>query len=249
MKHEDPFSLHSKVAVVTGAAGLIGRGLVSGLTEAGASVVAADLKRVESVAFKRTDITREESVSDLIDYVNTKYGRLDIWVNSAYPRTSDWGVGFEEVRLSSWRKNVDMHLGGYFVCCQKAVEYMKDKRCGVIINLSSIYGMIGPDFSIYKGTDMTVPAAYSAIKGGVIAFTRYLAAYCGRYNIRVNCVSPGGVYDNQPDLFVQRYAEKTPLGRMAKADDVVGAVLYLVSDASGYVTGYNLVVDGGRGIT
>lgn len=145
-------------------------------------------------------------------------------------------------------KNIEMHLGGYFICCRKIAEYMKRQKRGSIINFGSTYGMVGPDFNIYKDTKMTMPAAYSLIKGGIINFTKYLASYYGKYSIRVNSISPGGVYDRQPPIFVKKYAAKTLLKRMANKEDMVGAVIYLASDASRYVTGHNLVVDGGWSI-
>ena len=194
------------------------------------------------------EITKEKSVSDLVNFIAKKFGRIDIWVNNAYPRTKDWGDKFEDIKLSSWKKNIDMHLNGYFICCQKVVEYMKKRKSGTIINMASVYGVVGPDFSIYKGTDMTMPAGYSAIKGAIINFTRYLASYYAKYDIRVNCISPGGVYNKQPSMFVKRYTDKTPLKRMAEKEDIIGAAIYLASDASKYVTGHNLVVDGGFSI-
>lgn len=261
MKYDKLFSLQSKVAVVTGGAGLIGKELVQGLAEPGAITVLAEidenkgervakeLKRSNlDVTFRHLDITEEKSISDLINFINKKYGRIDIWVNNAYPKTPDWGKKFEDISFVSWKKNIDMHLNGYFICCQKIAEYMKRQKSGSIISLASIYGIAGPDFSIYKNTKMTVPAAYSVIKGGIINFTRYLASYYGKYNVRVNCITPGGIYNKQPEVFVKRYNKKVPLGRMANKEDIVGAAIYLASDAASYVTGHNLVVDGGWSI-
>jgi NAD(P)-dependent dehydrogenase (short-subunit alcohol dehydrogenase family) len=122
---------------------------------------------------------------------------------------------------------------------------MAKQRGGAIINLASIYGNVAPDFSIYEGTEMTMPVAYSAIKGGIIALTRYIATYYAHYNVRANTVSPGGIFDHQKPSFVERYSKKTPLGRMARPEEIVGAVVYLASDASSYVTGHDLIVDGG----
>jgi len=147
--------------------------------------------------------------------------------------------------VNSWRENIDMHLNGYYFSAQKIAECMKKQRLGSIINFSSIYGIVAPDFSLYEDTNMTMPPAYSAIKGGIVNFTKYLAAYYGKFNIRVNVVSPGGIYDAQSEKFVHRYNEKTPLGRMTDKNDITGAVTYLASDAASYVTGHNLVVDGG----
>ena len=252
MSYKGLFSCEDKVALVTGGAGLLGREIVQGLEEFGAHVYAADVDREkaepllsENVQYLDFDISSEESVKDGISAVIDAKGKLDILVNCAYPRTDDWGAMFENIKLESWKKNLDTNLGGLFICCRAAAEQMKKQGGGSLINLASIYGVSAPDFSVYKGTEMTMPAAYAAIKGGVIALTRYIATYYGAHNVRANSVSPGGILDRQPRPFVDRYSEKTPLGRMGKAQEVVGAVIYLASDASSYVTGENIMVDGG----
>ncbi len=261
MKYNRFFDLKRKIAVVTGGAGLIGKAVVEGLAEFGATVILADIDTNKGalaaqalsgkglkVIFRYLDISNENSVCGLVDFVHKKHKKIDIWVNSAYPRTKDWGNKFEDISLASWRKNIDLHLVGYFLCSQKAAEYMKRQKRGSIINLASIYGMAAPDFSFYKNTDMTTPAAYAVIKAGIINFTKYLASYYGKYKIRVNCVSPGGVFARQPEVFVKRYTHKTALKRMCLPQDVTGAVIYLASEASAYVTGQNLIVDGGWSI-
>ncbi len=247
------FSCNGKTAIVTGGAGLIGRGIVKALHEFGAEVYIADIDKNKAdeiikdvaVKFVYLDITSEDSIQKALTEAIKKSGRIDILVNCAYPRTKDWGMKFEDIPFSSWKTNLDNHLGGYFLCCQKAAEQMKAKGGGAIINLSSIYGVVAPDFSIYEGTEMTMPAAYSAIKGGIISLTRYIATYYGGYNVRVNTISPGGIFDNQPKSFVEKYTKKTPLKRMAVPDDVIGAVIFLASDASSYITGQNILIDGG----
>ena len=247
------FSLEGKVAIITGGSGLIGREIVKALSDLGATVYIADLKEDElfdikgakNAKFVSLDITSEVSVNTTVARILNESGRIDILVNSAYPRTSDWGVKFEKVPFSSWKENIDNQLGGYFLCCQKVAEQMKEQGGGSIINIGSIYGSVAPDFSIYEGTEMTMPVAYSAIKGGIIALTRYIATYYGSFNIRANVVSPGGIIDRQSETFIDRYSKKTPLGRMGTPSDVAGAVIFLASDASAYVTGQNLLVDGG----
>jgi len=247
------FSCKDKVALVTGGLGLIGREIVQGLHDFGASVCIADinehpmkgLKNPTAFNFQNLDITSEDSIRQTLDAVIGQYKKIDILVNCAYPRTGDWGARCEDVSFDSWKMNVNGHLGGYFLCCQKVAEQMKLQGGGSIINFASIYGIVAPDFSIYEGTPMTMPVAYSAIKGGVIAFSKYMASYYAKHHIRVNCVSPGGIFDKQPESFVEKYIAKTPLGRMGTPKDMVGAVLYLASDASLYVTGHNLIVDGG----
>ncbi|QZY54301.1 oxidoreductase [Crassaminicella profunda] len=255
------FDLSGKVAVVTGGAGLIGKELVKALASYGAKVYIAEIneeigKKVEkelikkdlNVVFQKLDITSEESVNDFIKSIINVDKEIDIWVNNAYPRTSDWGLKIEKIPLDSWKQNIDMHLNGYFNCCQKIAEQMKKQENGSIINFGSIYGIVGPDFTIYEETNMTMPAAYAAIKGGIINFTRYLASYYGAWNVRVNCISPGGIFDNQPKKFVEKYSKKTPLKRMGNKAEMNGAIVYLASDASKFVTGHNLAVDGGWSI-
>lgn len=249
------FDLTGKTAVVTGGAGLLGSAFVETLAQHGAKVYVAEIKGNMGKGFKNQingfinvlhlDISRPNSIEHCIRKVLRESGSIDIWVNNAYPRTKDWNLKFEKIPASSWRKNVDAHLNGYCLSCQKVAEIMKRQKSGVIINIASIYGVSGPDFSVYDGTSMTMPAAYSAIKGGIINFTRYLASYYGKYGIRVNSISPGGVLNSQPKKFIKNYCRKTPLKRMANPSDIVGALIFLASPASAYVTGHNLVVDGG----
>lgn len=240
------FSIKNKIIVITGGSGLLGKKMVDVFREHGAIVIAADTyfeNPGEDDFF--IDITNEKSLRDGVSNILEKYHRIDGWVNNAYPRTKDWGLKFEEIPLESWKNNVDMHLNGYFLCCQIVLEQMKIQNNGSMINMSSIYGLLGPDFTIYNNTEMTMPAAYSAIKGGLNTLTRYLASYYGKYQVRVNTVSPGGIIDNQPKEFVNNYNFKVPMKRMGTPNDIVSAVYYLLADESNYVTGHNLVVDGG----
>lgn len=252
------FDLSSKIAVVTGGAGLIGKALVKGLAVAGATVYLAELdgdrggKAVKEFAgsgldvrLLLLDITAEPSITGGIEQILSQSGRIDVWVNNAYPRTKDWGLKFEKIPFASWQQNVDWQLNSYCLCCQKIAELMKEQKSGSIINIASTYGVVAPDFTVYEGTQMTMPAAYAAIKGGIVNFSRYLASYYGRFGVRVNAISPGGVFDNQPGTFVENYVRKTLLGRMAKPEDFMGPVVFLASEASSYVTGQNLLVDGG----
>ena len=253
MNYQNLFSCKDKVAIVTGGAGLIGRDIVRCLLDFGARVYIADIDKKAAgnlIPYRRSeyihlDIGSQDSVKKMISRVKDKDGRIDILVNCAYPKTKDWARKLERIIFSSWKKNIDMHLGGYFLACRAAAEVMKKQKSGSIVNLASIYGVTAPDFRIYGGTDMTMPAAYSAIKGAIISFTKYLAIYYAQYNVRVNAVSPGGIFNNQDKRFVKKYSAKTPLGRMGVPADVAGAVVYLASDASSYVTGCNLLVDGG----
>ena len=254
------FELDDRVALVTGGAGLIGEAISAALLEQGARVAiaepdeqlgAAAADRLgPDAAFYRADVTDERSVSGLVDAVVADHDRLDVLVNAAYPRNENYGRRYEEVTYADWCENVVDHLGGYYLTSRAAGAVMVEQADGgCIVNLGSIYGTTAPDFSVYEGLEMTSPVEYAAIKGGVINLTRYLASYLAGDGVRANVVSPGGVFDGQPEQFVERYEARTPLGRMADPADVAGAVAYLASDAASYVTGQNLVVDGGWTVT
>jgi len=254
----DRFLLKGKISVVTGGTGLVGKGVVTGLAQAGSKVIIGDIDKENGlkleeeckkndldVTWKKLDITNLSSIKTLINELIKIHNKIDVWVNLAYPRTKDWGNKFEDVEYNSLKKNVDMHMNGYLICCQQIAEQMKKQKQGSIINFGSIYGIVGPDFSIYKGTDMTMAAAYAAIKGGIINFTRYLATYYGEYGVRVNAVCPGSVADKQPLEFVKNYTMKTPLKRLGTTEEMACPVIFLASDAASYITGHILMVDGG----
>lgn len=238
--------LKNKVIIVTGGSGLLGNEMLQYLKMNEAITVNADIiNNNEETDFVHTDITDDISVNNLFQTVMNRHGKIDGLVNNAYPRTKDWGTRFENILSASWKKNVDLQLNSVFYTCQQVLSYMQPRKCGSIVNIASIYGIVGPDFSVYGDTGMTMPAAYSAIKGGIINFTKYLASYVGKYNIRANCISPGGIFDNQPQPFVTSYEQKVPLARMGTPADIAPAVAFLLSDESLYISGHNLVVDGG----
>lgn len=262
----DMFSLTGKVAIVTGALGLIGRNHCQALSDAGATVVVADLNEQKCVDFAREylshavgaylDVTNKNSVSALADSVYQQFGKIDILVNNAAindmfedPKTALDQSRFENYSLEAWQRSLDVNLTGVFLCAQQFGAYMVENGSGSIINVSSTYGMVAPDQSLYhdsRGVQTFVkPPAYSVTKSGVIMLTKYLASYWGNSGVRVNTLTPGGVQNAQDSFFVENYAKKTPLGRMAKAGDYKGAIVFLASDASAYMTGANLVVDGG----
>lgn len=257
MDYIKKFGLAGKTAVVAGGAGLIGKEVVVALAQAGARVLIADIDRAKSeslagdllknglkIEFYNLDLTDIKSLENSIKDISSHLGYIDIWVNSAYPRTNDWGAKVEDISYESWQKNIDMHLNAYSLTCKYVAESMKEKG-GSIINFGSTYGIVGPDFTVYENTNMTMPMAYAAIKGGIVNLGRYLAAYFGKYNIRVNTICPGGVFDNQNKNFVESYNHRTPLNRMARADEIAPVVLFLASEASSYVTGATIMVDGG----
>ncbi len=260
------FSLENKTAIVTGATGLIGKEHCKALYEAGANVAVVDLnldacknfaaelgERAEGFA---ADITDKDSVIKLRDEVTGRFGGINVLVNNAAindmfesPKAASEQSKFENYPLELWQKSVDVNLTGVFITSQVIGAYLAENGGGSIINVASTYGITAPDQSLYIQADGTQkfykPPAYSATKGGVIMFTRYLAAYWGHKKVRVNTLSPGGVENNQDEFFIQKYSSRTMLGKMADREDYKGAVVYLASDASGYMTGANLVVDGG----
>lgn len=253
------FLLTEKIAFVTGGAGLIGAEISKALASAKAKTIILDIEENKGseladelcrhggmASFEYFDITDLEQSDKTLDKLCDKYGSIDVWVNSAYPRTQDWTDKIEVITLESWRKNVDMHLNGYSWISRKVALTMRDKRIrGSIINMSSIYGIAGPDFTVYDGTEMSSPMAYSAIKGGITNLTRFLASNFGKDNIRLNTICPGGIFDNQNPLFVENYSRKTPLKRMAKPEEIASVVLFLASEAASYITGATIAVDGG----
>jgi NAD(P)-dependent dehydrogenase (short-subunit alcohol dehydrogenase family) len=239
-------SLREKIIIVTGGSGLLGREIVKNLESKGAIAINADIN-VDTDLNSNTlnvDITSENSILNAIKLVVEFYGKINGLVNNAYPRTIDWGTKFEEISYESWQKNVDMQMNTTFLFIQKVMpELLKNK--GSVVNITSIYGVVGNDLTIYENTSITTAAPYSAIKGGIINFTRYLASYYGRQGVRVNCVSPGGILDKQHEIFIANYERKVPMGRMGNPDDIAPAVSFLLSDDAKYITGQNLIVDGG----
>ena len=243
------FSIKDKVIIVTGSSGLLGKNIVESLRTQGGIVFEADIYFNELTSFcLHMDITDEEAVKQAMQKVLDLYGKIDGWVNNAYPRTKDWGNKLENIPIESWRQNVDMHMNGYFICSRIALEQMKIQKFGSLINMSSIYGIVAPDFTVYNGTDMTSPAAYAAIKGGLVNLTRYFAAYYGPFQVRANCISPGGIFDHQHELFVNNYCNKVPMKRMGIPKDITPSIHYLLSDESSYLTGQNIIIDGGWSI-
>jgi NAD(P)-dependent dehydrogenase (short-subunit alcohol dehydrogenase family) len=260
------FSLENKTAVVTGALGLLGRQHCQALAGAGAQVVVADLDeetcRELAAALPRPamglhlEVTQKESISSLKKRVLQQFNHIDILVNNAAvndmvenPNTDPEESKFENYPLELWKRSLEVNVTGVFLCCQVLGSEMARQGKGSIINIASTYGLVAPDQSLYRDEqDRQVfykPPAYSTGKGAILSFTRYLAAYWGHAGVRVNSLSPGGVENNQEEFFRKSYASKTPLGRMATPRDYWGAVVFLASDASSYMSGANLVVDGG----
>jgi NAD(P)-dependent dehydrogenase (short-subunit alcohol dehydrogenase family) len=259
---QEMMDLSGRVALITGGAGHIGSALCEALAELGASTVVLDsepAKCTEVAARLREkygvetlpliiDLSEESEVRSVPERVVNRFQRLDILVNcAALVGTSSlegWAVPFSRQNAATWRLALEVNLTAPFVLIQACADALADSGHGSVINIGSIYGMVGPDTSLYANTNMGNPAAYAASKGGLLQLTRWLATTMAP-KVRVNAVTAGGVWRNQPATFVDRYVARTPMARMAKEEDLKGAVAYLASDLSAYVTGMNLVVDGG----
>lgn len=271
MKIQEKFDLTGRVAVVTGGVGLLGAEFCRTLAEAGAAVAVVDLNESASQAVAEsltnsgykalafpTDITQPDSVNAAVEKILSAFGQIDILVNSAAldpkfdPEAVDKGItpgAFEDYPLDLWNSALNVNLTGMFLMTQACVKPMLEHgKKGSIINICSTYGLNGPDQRIYVKEGERVaykPVYYTVTKAGVLGFTKYLAAYYAETEIRVNALTPGGVFNNHEEYFVKNYSAKTILGRMARKDEMNGALLFLASDASSYMTGNNLVVDGG----
>ena len=258
------FSVKGKVIIITGALGLLGSTYVEGFSQEGANVVIVDLnaglcnQKAEETAQRYgteslgigCDIANKEEVERMVKIVVSKYGRIDVLINNAAIQTEHFFAPFEEYSVEDWDKVMSVNVTGMFLCSQAVGKEMEKKEKGSIINVSSIYGVVAPDQRIYDGAfysgrQINTPPVYSTSKGAVISLTRYLATYLAKYGIRVNTVTPGGVYSGQNEIFVNKYSERCPLGRMAKPEEIFNAVYFLACDASSYITGHNLIVDGG----
>ena len=243
--------LNDKVIVVTGGAGLIGKEFIKVIVENGGIAVIADIDekskelKSKNIDFVKLDITSKDSINEAINYLDKKYGKIDGLVNNAYPRNRNYGKHFFDVEYEDFCENVNLNLGGYFLTSQQFALYFKKQNYGNIINISSIYGVVAPKFEIYNDTTMTVPVEYSAIKSALIHLTKYMAKYFKNYNIRVNSISPGGIFDNQPEKFLESYKEQCLTKGMLDKSDLKGTLIYLLSDMSKFVNGQNIVVDDG----
>lgn len=256
------FELSGRVAIVTGGAGHIGSAIADALAELGAAVAVVDLDESrasavsDAIATKRNvgtlplaiDLENEEAVRGIAPRVRKEFGRIDVLVNcAALVGTSGlegWAVPIRDQSVKSWRRALEVNLTAPFILCQAAADELSAHGAGSIINVLSIYGLVGPDERLYEGTPLGNPAAYGASKAGLLQFTRHLSTTLAPH-VRCNAITPGGVERNQADAFRERYVARTPLGRMAIEEDFKGAAAFLASDASAYITGQNIVVDGG----
>ena len=251
--------LNDKVVVITGGAGLLGRNFSRAVAAQGGIAIVADVNLAaaqevaEGIAGEypggaeaaALDITDKASVDGLIATLDEKYGRIDAVVNNAYPRNANFGRQFEDIEYADFCENLNLHLAGYLLVAQRFSRYFETHGGGNIVNMASVYGVIAPRFDIYKGTKMTNSVEYAAIKSGILHFSRYLAQYLNGKGIRVNCLSPGGILDRQPESFLEAYKSYCNEKGMLDPQDISNTLVFLLSDASRYITGQNLIVDDG----
>jgi len=252
--------LSNKIVVITGGAGLIGQEFVKAVIEQSGIAIIADINEeiggkvqkqlskeldTKNIDFVKLDITSKESLKQCIKQLDKRYGKIDALINNAYPRNKNYARHFFDVEYNDFVENIGLNLGGYFTTSQQFAKYFQKQGNGNIINISSIYGVIAPKFEIYEGTSMTTPVEYAAIKSGLIHLTKYMAKYFKGMNIKVNTLSPGGIFDNQPEPFLKKYQEQCLNKGMLDKSDLKGTLVYLLSDMSKYVNGQNIVVDDG----
>jgi len=254
------FDLRDKRILLVGATGVLGRMYASSLAKTEARLIIADtidtdiklLAESLSLDYVQIDVSLEDSVINAIEAVSKKLGGLDAVINNAAAtgegliKSGEVFSDFENYPLSVWKKTMDVNLTGSFLVAREAGRLIKSSSSnGVIINISSIYGVVGPDHRIYKNQPFKSFPGYSASKSGIIGLTKWLSTWWAEDNIRVNCVTPGGVFNDHNEEFVKLYSRRTPMARMANKDELIGIIIYLLSDSSSYVTGQNFIVDGG----
>jgi len=248
--------LSSKVILVTGACGLLGQQIVREIIEQNGCVLATDTNTDKAtklfnvlsskqVKFTQMDITDVDSIDRAVAVGVKYFGTVDACVNSAYPHTAAWGTPFEELEMADLQENLKLQLGGAILLSQRMMKYFISQGHGNLIHMSSILGVAAPKFEHYEGTIINTPIEYTAVKSGIISMTRWLAKYYKNNNIRVNCVSPGGILDQQPQSFLEKYRDSCTSKGMLDPTDVAGTVLFLLSDQSKYINGQNIVIDDG----
>ncbi len=256
---KNKFNLDKKVIVITGGMGLLGKAFAEACAQYGATVVLADIEKMNAGSFaeklskkferKMTgisiDVGKRDDVERLKNIVIKEHGRIDGLINTHQNKTAKFFAKFEEYKDEDWDAVVETNLKGTYLTCQIIGGHMAENGGGSIINMPSTYSVVAPNQKLYIGTSIGCPAAYSASKGGVMALSQYLSTYWASSGVRVNQITPHGVWNNHEDRFEKNFSELSPLGRMSYNHEVAGAAIFLLSDASSYVTGHNLMVDGG----
>ena len=248
--------LKNKTIIVTGGAGRLGKEFSKGIVEHQGKVIIADISKEkgkklneqlssDNSLFIQVDTTDVSSIKDLISKGKDHFGKIDAAVHCSYPVSKQWGASFEDLKSEGLSEDLFSQLGGAILFSQQVISYFREQGKGNLIHISSIHGISAPKFDHYEDTDMISPIEYSAIKTGIIGVTKYLAKYCKGENIRVNCISPGGILDNQPEQFLNKYRESCNSKGILDARDILGALIFLLSDNSEYINGQNIVIDDG----
>jgi NAD(P)-dependent dehydrogenase (short-subunit alcohol dehydrogenase family) len=257
--YKNIFSLKKKIIVIFGGAGNLGKSFSKSLVTAGSKVYLLDLKKIgtnnKNIISIKCNVLSKESVVNCFNEIINKEKKIHAVIYNVYAKPKNYYNSLENYDYSTWEEALNINLSGAFLVCQESIKHFKKKKIsGNIILISSIYGLVGPDQRIYKNLKKNIyggnfklntPAVYGASKSGLIGLMKHLATTCGKFNIRINCLTPGGVFDNQGDNFHKNYKNRVPLNRMANWTDYNGAIIFLVSDASRYMTGSNLIIDGG----
>ena len=262
MEKNNLFDLSGKVALISGGAGLLATEHALALLEFGATIILADInagtckdavmelnKNHEKVFPQELDVTKKESWESVLADIKNTFGRVDILINNAgftnQSKSPGFDASFEDFSLEDWNAIMQVNLTGTFLGCQVIGKHMLENNYGSIINMASLYGVVSPHHDIYEGTGISQPVAYSVSKHGVIGLTKYLAALWAKKNVRVNSITPGGIFNEHTGLFLERFEKLNPIGKMSDKSELRGAIVFLASDASSHVIGHNLIVDGG----
>ena len=260
MEYSKIYSLKNKTAFVVGGNGLIGAEITKSLAANGAKIIVLDLELkqdTENITYRNFNCSDLDGIYSELNILIKEFGCPDILINSSYPKSKDWKNNtFKSITLESFRNNIDIHMNSYIWIAKNIADSMCEvQNNGVIIQLGSIYGILGQDPTLYKGLDMDENMSYSVIKGGITNLTRQMASHYGRYNIRVNTICPGGITGpvagnnkSQNPIFIERYKRKTPLKRLGKPEEIASVVTFIASDGASYITGATIIVDGGYSI-
>lgn len=254
------FDLDNRIVVITGGAGLLGQTFSKAIALSGGIPVIADIRieAAETVAWQinneletdrvvsvEIDITSKASLQKAIQVLQSRFGHIDALVNNAYPKNINYGRKFEDVEYADFCENINMHLGGYFLASQQFAQFFKEQGYGSMVTISSIYGVMAPRFDIYSDTHMTMPVEYAAIKSALIHLNAYMLKYYQGSGIRFNCLSPGGIFDGQPESFLKKYMSYSQTKGMLDPVDITGALIFLLSEESRYINGQNIIIDDG----
>jgi NAD(P)-dependent dehydrogenase (short-subunit alcohol dehydrogenase family) len=248
--------LKNNVVAITGGAGLIGTAFSKAIIKNGGKVIVGDISSdrgldlqdklgVDNALFVKVNTSDINSIDKFLETGNDHFGKIDSAIHCSYPRSEQWGTKFEELKTAGLKDDLFNQLGGAILFSQRLISFYRKQGYGNLIHMSSIQGVAAPKFEHYEGTKMTSPIEYSAIKSGIISITRYLAKYYKGKGIRVNCVSPGGILDNQPEVFLEKYNSTCSSKGMMDVSDLNGTIIYLLSDMSKYINGQNIIIDDG----